>query len=37
VDEIRDEPDDIDEGQLDKVKSAIDRASDAVDDIENEQ
>jgi hypothetical protein len=32
--EIKDEPDDIDEGRLDTVKSALERASDAVDDIE---
>jgi hypothetical protein len=37
VDEIKDEPQGIDEGKLDDVKGALDRATDVVDDIEDEQ
>ena len=37
VDEIKDEPGDIDEKKLNKVKGALDRATDAVDEIENEE
>ena len=37
VDEIKEDPGDIDEKKLDKVKGAIDRATDAVDEIENEE
>jgi len=37
VDEIKDDPGDIDEKKLDKVKGALDRATDAVDEIENEE
>jgi hypothetical protein len=32
--EIKDEPDDIDEGRLDKVNTPLDRPIHAVDDIE---
>ena len=37
VDEIKDEPGDIDEKKLNKVKGALDRATDAIDEIENEE
>ena len=37
MDEIKDEPGDIDEKKLNKVKGALDRATDAVDEIENEE
>ena len=37
VDEIKDDPGDIDEKKLKKVKGAIERATDAVDEIENEE
>ena len=37
VDEIKDDPGDIDEKKLDKVKGALDRATDAVDEIENDE
>jgi hypothetical protein len=37
VDEIKDDPGDIDEKKLNKVKGALDRATDAVDEIENEE
>lgn len=37
VDEIKVDPDGIDEGKLDEVKVALDRATDVVDGIENEQ
>ena len=37
VDEIKDDPGDIDEKKLEKVKGALDRATDAVDEIENEE
>jgi soluble cytochrome b562 len=36
VDEIKDDPGGIDEGKLDEVKGALDRATDVVDDIEND-
>jgi hypothetical protein len=37
VDEIKEDPGDIDEKKLNKVKGALDRATDAVDEIENEE
>jgi hypothetical protein len=37
MDEIKDDPGDIDKKKLDKVKGAIDRATDAVDEIENDE
>jgi len=36
VDEIKDDPRGIDEGKLDEVKGALDRATNVVDDIEND-
>jgi len=37
VDEIKDDSEGIDEGKLDEIQGAIERATDAVDDIENEE
>jgi hypothetical protein len=37
VDELRDDPDGIDEGKLNEIKTALDKALAVVDEIENEQ
>ena len=36
VDELRDNPEGIDEGKLSDIKAALDRALAAVDEIENQ-
>jgi outer membrane murein-binding lipoprotein Lpp len=36
VDELKDDPDGIDEGKLNQIKAALDKATAVVDEIENE-
>ena len=36
VDELKDDPGGIDQGKLDEVKGALDRATGVIDDIEND-